>query len=112
MYWCALKTATLTSIQHTVPCFKQMSYHRNQIIINKILDHQLFDTKNYCNHRYFLKKFLTLMGDLSVRIGVCVRFTYATTFGLAMYADISEQSLTGTAQRLLQGKAVEVLGTI
>ena len=47
---------------------------------------------------------LTFRGELSVTIGVCGRFTYATTFGLAMYADISEQSLTGTAQRLLQGK--------
>lgn len=28
----------------------------------------------------------------------------ATTFGLAMYADISEQSLTGTAQRLIYGQ--------
>ena len=33
--------------------------------------------------------------------GDCSRFTYATTFGLAMFADISEHSLTGTAQRLL-----------
>ena len=47
---------------------------------------------------------LTFRGELLVIIGVCGRFTYATTFGLAMYADISEQSLTGTAQRLLQGK--------
>ena len=49
-------------------------------------------------------KFSTFRGEPSVIIGVCGRFTLATTFGLAMYADISEQSLTGTAQRLLQGK--------
>ena len=35
------------------------------------------------------------------RFGDFLRFTYATTFGLAMFADISEHSLTGTAQRLL-----------
>ena len=52
----------------------------------------------------FFKVFNFYGGELSVIIGVCCRFTYATTFGLAMYADISEQSLTGTAQRLLQGK--------
>ena len=54
--------------------------------------------------RWYFLKFSTFRGELSVIIGVCGRFTYATTFGLAMYADISEQSLTGTAQRLLQGK--------
>ena len=32
------------------------------------------------------------------------RFTAATTFGLVMYADISEQTLTGTAQRLIECK--------
>ena len=32
------------------------------------------------------------------------KFTAATTFGLVMYADISERTLTGTAQRFLEAK--------